>query len=63
MSESNNMFEEFVKRFYIRFGKLQIEGFHNKSSINNYMINATSSSKINNSGIVDASNNISRLNQ
>ena len=30
MSESNNMFEEFVKRFYIRFDKLQIDGFDGK---------------------------------
>ncbi|CDW80981.1 UNKNOWN [Stylonychia lemnae] len=30
MSESNNMFEEFVKRFYLRYGKLQIDGFHTK---------------------------------
>lgn len=29
MTDCNNMFEEFVKRFYIRYGKLQIEGFHN----------------------------------
>lgn len=35
MSDSNNMFEEFVKRFYIRFGKLQVEGFHH-NSINNH---------------------------
>ena len=28
MSECNNLFEEFVKRFYIKYDKLQIEGFH-----------------------------------
>jgi hypothetical protein len=27
------MFEKFVERFYIRFGRLQLEGFHNKGSI------------------------------
>jgi hypothetical protein len=32
MNESNNMFEEFVKRFYLKYDKLQIEGFHGKSS-------------------------------
>eukprot|EP00347_Sterkiella_histriomuscorum_P013852 403363119 len=58
MSESNNMFEEFVKRFYIRFGKLQIEGFHSKI-INNYTSNA-SNSKI--PSQLDQSNNQSRLN-
>ena len=32
MCESGNMFEEFIKRFYIKYDKLQIEGFHNKNS-------------------------------
>eukprot|EP00347_Sterkiella_histriomuscorum_P004050 403361935 len=33
MNENNNVFEEFVKRFYFHFGKFQIEGFHTKSGI------------------------------
>ena len=31
MNESDNMFEQFIRRFYLKFGRLQIEGFHNKS--------------------------------
>mmetsp|Transcript_10726 Transcript_10726/g.10847 ORF Transcript_10726/g.10847 Transcript_10726/m.10847 type:complete len:89 (+) Transcript_10726:1130-1396(+) len=31
MSESGNMFEEFVKRLFFKFGKLQIDGFHTKT--------------------------------
>jgi hypothetical protein len=62
MSESNNMFEEFVKRFYIRYGRLQIEGFHTKTAINNYMSNQ-SSSKINSGLISESLPNNSRLNE
>lgn len=32
MSENDNMFEEFVKRLYLKFDKLQIEGYHGLSS-------------------------------
>lgn len=46
MSESGNMFEEFVKRFYIRYGKLLIDGFHNKNSLNNYSLIQTNSRMI-----------------
>ena len=28
MTESLNMFEELVKKFHIKYGKLQIQGFH-----------------------------------
>ena len=28
MTESLNMFEELVKKFHIKYGKLQISGFH-----------------------------------
>ena len=28
MTESDNMFEELVKKFHIKYGKLQIQGFH-----------------------------------
>lgn len=28
MTESNNMFEDLIKRFHIKFGKLQISGYH-----------------------------------
>jgi hypothetical protein len=28
MTESSNMFEELIKKFHIKFDKLQIEGFH-----------------------------------
>jgi len=30
MSECNNIFDEFIKKFFIKFDKLQIEGFHTK---------------------------------
>ena len=33
MKESNNMFEVFIQKFYLKFGKLQIDGFHNKASV------------------------------
>jgi hypothetical protein len=35
MNDSNNMFEELVKRFYLKYDKLQIDGFHGISSNNN----------------------------
>jgi len=28
MTDSNNMFEELVKKFHVKYGKLQIEGYH-----------------------------------
>ena len=28
MTESDNMFEELVKKFYVKYGKLQISGYH-----------------------------------
>ena len=31
MNESNNIFEQFINRFYIKFNKLQIKGFHGKA--------------------------------
>ncbi len=34
MSECNNIFDEFIKKFFIKFDKLQIEGFHTKRAIN-----------------------------
>lgn len=30
MTDSENMFEELVKKFHIKYGKLQITGFHGK---------------------------------
>ena len=30
MKECNNLFENLVKRFYVKFGKLQIDGFSGK---------------------------------
>jgi len=30
MSDNANMFENFIRQFYIKFGKLQIQGYHNK---------------------------------
>ena len=32
MSENENMFEEFVKRIYMKFDKLQIEGYHGNNA-------------------------------
>lgn len=34
MGECNNVFDEFIKKFFIKFDKLQIEGFHTKRGIN-----------------------------
>jgi len=28
MSDSENMFEELVKKFHIKYGRLQIQGYH-----------------------------------
>ena len=30
MAESGNIFENFIDNFYVKFGKLQIKGFHGK---------------------------------
>ena len=30
MAESGNVFENFIDNFYVKFGKLQIKGFHGK---------------------------------
>ena len=30
MAENGNRFEEFIRRFFIKYGKLQIDGFHGK---------------------------------
>lgn len=38
MSECNNVFDEFIKKFFIKFDKLQIEGFHTKRGINGDII-------------------------
>ena len=34
MGECNNLFDEFIKKFFIKFDKLQIEGFHTNRGIN-----------------------------
>jgi len=28
MTDSNNIFEDLVKKFHIKYGKLQIQGYH-----------------------------------
>jgi hypothetical protein len=33
MSECGNVFDEFIKKFFIKFDRLQIEGFHTKRNI------------------------------
>ena len=33
MGECNNVFDDFIKRFFIKFQKLQIEGFHTKPQL------------------------------
>ena len=30
MAESGNIFENFISNFYVKFGRLQIRGFHGK---------------------------------
>jgi hypothetical protein len=34
MNDCGNLFENFIKQFYIKFGKLQIQGYHNKTNRN-----------------------------
>ena len=45
MSECNNVFDEFIKKFFIKFDKLQIEGFHTKRAINGSIIGLSSAKK------------------
>ena len=33
MAECGNIFENFIANFYVKFGKLQITGFHGKLAI------------------------------
>jgi len=33
MSECGNVFENFIANFYVKFGKLQIRGFHGKIGV------------------------------
>ena len=33
MGECNNVFDEFIRRFFIKFDRLQIEGFHTKPQL------------------------------
>ena len=33
MSECGNIFENFIANFYVKFGKLQIMGFHGKTAM------------------------------
>jgi len=32
MADNENNFVNFISQFYVKFGKLQINGFHNKTS-------------------------------
>lgn len=32
MNDNGNLFENFIKQFYIKFGKLQIQGYHSKNT-------------------------------
>jgi hypothetical protein len=34
MNDNGNLFENFIRNFYIKFGKLQILGYHSKSTLN-----------------------------
>lgn len=36
MNENGNIFENFVKQFYVKFGKLQIDGYHGKGGFRNH---------------------------
>jgi hypothetical protein len=45
MSESGNLFENFIHRFYLKYEKLQIEGFHGISQAMNRMHKSVSPSK------------------
>ena len=31
MTDSDNMFEELVKKFHVKYGKLQIDGYHGQA--------------------------------
>ena len=41
MSECGNIFENFIANFYVKFGKLQIRGFHNKGGVPSFNNNRT----------------------
>lgn len=45
MSECNNVFDDFIKKFFIKFDKLQIEGFHTKRALDGSIIGIQSASK------------------
>jgi hypothetical protein len=32
MSDNDNLFENLIKKFYVKFNKLQIQGYHGKAS-------------------------------
>jgi hypothetical protein len=42
MSDCNNSFDLFIQKFYIRYGKLLIEGFHNKAITQSRIIKSVS---------------------
>ncbi len=44
MAESENKFEDFIQKFYIKYGKLQIQGFHDIKS-NRFTIRSVSPSQ------------------
>ena len=41
MSECGNIFENFIANFYVKFGKLQIRGFHGKGGVPAFRDNRT----------------------
>ena len=41
MAESGNIFENFIANFYVKFGKLQIKGFHGKGGVPAFSNNRT----------------------
>ena len=41
MAECGNIFENFIANFYVKFGKLQIKGFHGKGSLPGFTSNRT----------------------
>ena len=41
MAESGNIFENFIANFYVKFGKLQIRGFHGKADVPHFTSNRT----------------------
>lgn len=45
MSECSNVFDDFIKKFFIKFDKLQIEGFHTKRAIDGSIIGVASAQK------------------